>query len=69
MSVIVVFLRPLGLRLVDAGDFPEFTGVGNAVDASPEFERPASAFTLWVVLRDGRGGADWTRREVGAPPP
>jgi hypothetical protein len=54
---------------VDAGEFPEFTGVGNAVDSAPEFERPASAFTLWVVLRDGRGGVDWGRRDVGAPPP
>lgn len=54
---------------VDAGEFPEFTGVGNAVDGSPEFERPASPFTLWVVLRDGRGGVDWDRRDVGAPPP
>lgn len=53
---------------VTAGEFPEFDGLGNAVDAAPEFERPAGPFTLWVVLRDGRGGESWARRDVGAAP-
>jgi hypothetical protein len=51
------------------GEFPEVSGVGNATDSAPEFERPAEAFTLWVILRDGRGGADWSFLAVDALAP
>lgn len=44
---------------VTAGEFPDEAGVGNATDDHPDFERPAGAFTLWAILRDGRGGEDW----------
>jgi hypothetical protein len=54
---------------VTAGEFPEVGGVGNATGSAPEFERPAGAFTLWVVLRDGRGGEGWLTLDVLAPPP
>ncbi len=50
-----------------AGEFPEVDGVGNATGSAPEFERPAGAFTLWVILRDGRGGEDWLTLAVDAP--
>lgn len=44
---------------VSAGEFPEFSGLGNATGSDVEYTRPAGAFTLWVILRDGRGGAGW----------
>ncbi len=49
---------------VTAGRFPEFTGVGNATGDAVEFEAPAGPFTMWVVLRDGRGGEAWLERQV-----
>jgi hypothetical protein len=53
---------------VTAGTFPDEEGVGNVIDPSPEFERPREAFTLWLILRDGRGGEGWLRRDVPALP-
>lgn len=54
---------------VTAGKFPEFSdGIGNASRNEPRFERPAGAFTLWVVVRDGRGGEGWVRSDIGAAP-
>lgn len=45
---------------VTAGEFPELDGVGNATGSAPEFEPPPGPFTLWALLRDGRGGvAAW----------
>lgn len=44
---------------VTAGEFPEVGGVGNATGDSPEFEAPGVPFTLWLILRDGRGGVAW----------
>jgi hypothetical protein len=45
---------------VTAGEFPEMNGIGNATGSAPEFEPPPGPFTLWAVLRDGRGGvAAW----------
>jgi hypothetical protein len=51
---------------VTAGEFPDEAGVGNATDADPDFERAAGAFTMWTILRDGRGGEDWLRIDVPA---
>jgi hypothetical protein len=51
-----------------AGEFPEFEGVGNATGSPVDFVRPRSAFTLWAILRDGRGGEDWLRRDVAPLP-
>lgn len=53
---------------VTDGEFPEFDGIGNAVGESVDFGRPQGAFTIWVILRDGRGGVDWVRRDVVALP-
>jgi hypothetical protein len=44
---------------VTGGEFPEVGGVGNATGSTPEFEAPDVPFTLWVILRDGRGGVAW----------
>ncbi len=45
---------------VTAGGFPELDGgVGNATGDAVDFERPAGTFTLWVIVRDGRGGEAW----------
>jgi hypothetical protein len=49
---------------VTAGDFPDAGGVGNATDDAPDFDRPPGPFTLWAILRDGRGGEDWLRVDV-----
>jgi hypothetical protein len=50
------------------GEFPEFDGIGNATGTPVEFVRPAGPFTLWAILRDGRGGEDWLRRDFGPAP-
>ncbi len=45
---------------VTDGDFPDDNGgVGDARGGHVKFQRPSSAFTLWTVVRDGRGGTDW----------
>jgi hypothetical protein len=49
---------------VTAGEFPDSGGVGNETDDAPDFERPPGPFTLWAILRDGRGGVDWARVDV-----
>lgn len=48
------------------GDFPDVGGVGNARGDHVDFTRPPGAFTLWGILRDGRGGADWVSFAVSA---
>jgi hypothetical protein len=48
------------------GTFPEYEGIGNAVGKEVEFFRPPGPFTLWVVLRDGRGGETWLERSFPA---
>jgi hypothetical protein len=60
----IAFHEPLDWQwYVTAGTFPESgDGVGNAVGADVEFERPPGAFTLWVIVRDGRGGEGWLAR-------
>ncbi len=39
------------------------SGTGNVTDQSVSFWPPAGPFTLWVVVRDGRGGSGWLRRD------
>jgi hypothetical protein len=47
---------------VTDGEFPdEGGGVGDARGGHVKFQRPAGAFTLWSIVRDGRGGVAWTR--------
>jgi hypothetical protein len=37
--------------------------LGNATGDRIAFTPPAGPFTLWLILRDGRGGEDWVRRD------
>ncbi len=47
------------------GEFPDFgEGIGNATGKSLSFVRPPDPFTLWAILRDGRGGEVWFRQKV-----
>lgn len=58
-------LESLGWQwYVTDGDFPEAGGVGNARGDHVDFTRPPGAFTLWAILRDGRGGTDWVSYAV-----
>ncbi len=50
------------------GSFSDTDAVGNATNAHPRFTRPAGAFTIWLLLRDGRGGEAWMRRDFPALP-
>jgi hypothetical protein len=52
---------------VTDGDFPKVGGVGNASGDHVDFDRPSGPFTLWAILRDGRGGDDWVTLAVSAP--
>lgn len=49
---------------VTDGDFPGEGGVGNATGDRLDFVRPSGPFTLWAILRDGRGGHDWVTLAV-----
>jgi hypothetical protein len=53
---------------VTAGEFPDVGGLGNAEGSHLDFDRPRGAFTLWLILRDGRGGDVWKRFDVAAAP-
>ena len=39
------------------------SGSGNVTDRSVSFWPPAGPYTMWVVIRDGRGGSGWLRRD------
>jgi hypothetical protein len=54
---------------VTDGDFPKVGGAGNATGENVDFVRPPGAFTLWAILRDGRGGDDWVTLLVSAAKP
>jgi hypothetical protein len=53
-----------------AGKFPEFDGAttGNADRNEPRFVRPGGPFTVWTILRDGRGGEAWLAHDVAPAP-
>lgn len=54
---------------VTDGDFPDDNGgVGNATGQNLDFTRPATPFSLWAIVRDGRGGTGWTRWDFAAAP-
>ena len=44
---------------VTGGEFPDVGGVGDARGDHVTYQRPAGSFTLWSIVRDGRGGIDW----------
>jgi len=37
--------------------------LGDVTGQQVRFTRPEGSFTLWLILRDGRGGEDWIRRD------
>lgn len=37
--------------------------VGNVTDDRVTFTAPSGSFTMWVIIRDGRGGEDWLERD------
>jgi hypothetical protein len=45
---------------VTDGEFPDVGGVGDARGGHVKFRRPAGPFTLWSLVRDGRGGVEWS---------
>lgn len=53
---------------VTAGEFPDEGGIGNATGREIDFVRPAGAFRLWTILRDGRGGVGWLHQDLAAVP-
>jgi len=46
------------------GTFDGTGSVGNATGASIDFTRPAGPFTIWAIVRDGRGGEAWLQRDI-----
>lgn len=40
---------------------------GNAVGDDIDLQPPSAPFTLWAILRDGRGGTRWVVRTLDAP--
>ena len=53
---------------VTAGEFPDVGGLGNAEGSDLVFVPPPARFTLWLLLRDGRGGVDWKAFEPTPAP-
>jgi hypothetical protein len=51
---------------VTAGTIAGTGTVGNATGDHVDLERVAGPFTLWVIVRDGRGGESWERRDFAA---
>ncbi|HEU4384394.1 MAG TPA: hypothetical protein VFR85_12975 [Anaeromyxobacteraceae bacterium] len=39
------------------------SGTGNVTDRSVSFWAPPGPYTMWVIVRDGRGGSGWLRRD------
>jgi hypothetical protein len=46
------------------GDFTDAGFTGNAMGSSVDFDRPRGPFTIWTIVRDGRGGEGWLTRDV-----
>lgn len=52
---------------VSAGAIAGASFDGNATGSHVEVTPPSGPFTLWGILRDGRGGTDWEVLELSAP--
>lgn len=50
------------------GSFETGRTSGNATGSAVEFTRPSGSFTIWALVRDGRGGVGWLARDVPAAP-
>ncbi|HEY6002384.1 MAG TPA: hypothetical protein VIV57_05870 [Anaeromyxobacter sp.] len=53
---------------VTAGEFKDVGGLGNAEGSHLDFTTPQGTFTLWLILRDGRGGEAWKPFDVTPAP-
>jgi hypothetical protein len=53
---------------VTAGEFKDVGFVGNAEGSHLDFTPPQAPFTLWLILRDGRGGEGWVPFDVTPAP-
>lgn len=53
---------------VTAGRIDDAGTIGNAGGDHALLSRDPGAFTVWVVLRDGRGGVSWASRDYPAVP-
>jgi hypothetical protein len=53
---------------VTAGEFKDVGFVGNAEGSHLDFTAPQGPFTLWLILRDGRGGEGWMHFDVTPKP-
>jgi hypothetical protein len=51
---------------VTDGTIDNTSGVGNATGHHVTLARPAGPFTLWLILRDNRGGVSWIQRDFPA---
>jgi hypothetical protein len=52
---------------VTGGEFKDVGGLGNAEGTHLDFTAPKGTFTLWLILRDGRGGEGWKQFDLTAP--
>lgn len=52
---------------VSAGTIDQAGFDGNATGDTIDFTPPSGPFTLWAIVRDGRGGTDWIVRELSGP--
>lgn len=50
---------------VTAGEIAQAGFDGNATENPIDLTPPAGPFTLWTILRDGRGGTDWEAFSLG----
>jgi hypothetical protein len=53
---------------VTDGEFEDVGFVGNAEGGHLDFTPPRGPFTLWLILRDGRGGEGWARFDLTPAP-
>lgn len=51
---------------VSDGEIDDTNTIGNAVGERVRLHRPDGAFTIWVLVHDGRGGTGWLREDVPA---
>lgn len=52
---------------VTAGEIAQAGFDGNATANPIDFTPAAGSFTLWTIVRDGRGGTDWTATPLVSP--
>jgi hypothetical protein len=53
---------------VTAGEIAQAGFDGNVTDNPIDLTPPGGDFTLWTIVRDGRGGSDWVEKPLGVLP-